>query len=411
MKSDIASGSRVGVENGKTSSPSNEETERQSASSFGEAVSFVSRYSKLLVLSDDRSGASIAIWPAKQGRVLTSSVSGPDGLSFGWINRELIASGDVREHINAVGGEDRIWVGPEGGQFSIFFAPGAPFDLDHWYTPAPIDLEPFDIVEKSAHSVSFKRAFQLKNYSGTSFEVAIGRTVRLLSGDQVWRHLGIRSVHGVKQVGYESENELTNLASASWNAENGLLSLWVLGQFQSTLQTTIILPIRKGPIEQLGVPVTTDYFGIVPADRISITEDRVLFKGDSNHRSKLGLSPSRAKGLLGSYDGQNHVLTIVQYSQPSGSARYVNSSWRIQEEPYKGDVVNCYNDGPPTPGKPQLGQFYELESSSPAVALGSSETIQHTQRTIHLVGADEQLEGICLDVLGVRLEDIHSFSR
>ncbi len=382
----------------------------KSANSFGETVAFVSGYSELLVLSDDRSGASIAVWPAKQGRVLTSSASGPDGPSFGWINRELIASGEVREHINAVGGEDRIWLGPEGGQFSIFFAPGVPFDLDHWYTPAPLDIEPFDIVAQGADFVRFRRAFQLKNYSGASFEVRIDRTVRLLTSEQVWSHLGIDPVGGVKLVGFESENELTNLAAGNWNIENGLLSIWILGQFQSTLQTTIILPIRTGSNEQLGVPVTSDYFGIVPANRLSIAEERVLFKADSNYRSKLGLSPSRAKGLLGSYDGENHVLTIVQYSEPGRPERYVNSAWKIQEEPYKGDVANCYNDGPPSPEKPQLGEFYELESSSPAVALGHNETVRHTQRTIHLAGGDEQLEAISRDVLGVRLEDVRAFN-
>jgi hypothetical protein len=382
----------------------------KSANSFGETVAFVSGYSKLLVLSDDRSGASIAVWPAKQGRVLTSSASGPDGPGFGWINRELIASGEVREHINAVGGEDRIWLGPEGGQFSIFFAPGVPFDLDHWYTPAPLDIAPFDIVAQSADFVSFRKAFQLKNYSGASFEVRINRTVRLLTSEQVWSHIGINPVSGVNLVGFESENELTNLAAKNWNIENGLLSIWILGQFQSTSKTTIILPIRTGPNEQLGVPVTSDYFGIVPANRLSVTEERVLFKADSNYRSKLGLSPSRAKGLLGSYDGVNHVLTVVQYSEPGEPQRYVNSTWKIQEEPYKGDVANCYNDGPPSPGKPQLGEFYELESSSPAAELGHNETVRHTQRTIHVVGADEQLEAISRDVLGVRLEDVRAFN-
>jgi hypothetical protein len=32
--------------------------------------------------------------------------------------------------MNAVGGEDRIWLGPEGGQLSIFFAPGVPYPGD-----------------------------------------------------------------------------------------------------------------------------------------------------------------------------------------------------------------------------------------------------------------------------------------
>ncbi len=410
MKSDITSGSGVDVEDGKIGSSFLTHHRQESANSFGETVAFVNGYSKLLVLSDDRSGASIAVWPAKQGRVLTSSVSGADGPGFGWVNRELIVSGEVREHINAVGGEDRIWLGPEGGQFSIFFAPGAPFDLDHWYTPAPLDTEPFDIVAQSANFVSFRRAFQLRNYSGTSFEVRIDRTVRLLSSERVWSHLGIHPVGEVKLVGFESQNGLTNLDLENWNLENGLLSIWVLGQFQSTSETTIILPIRTGSSGQLGVPVTSDYFGSIPANRLSVTEERVLFKADSKHRGKLGLSPLRAKGLLGSYDDENHVLTIVQYSQPDRPAKYVNSAWKIQEEPYKGDVANCYNDGPPSPGKPQLGQFYELESSSPVVALGHNETVRHTQRTIHLVGADEQLDAISRDVLGVGLEAIRAFN-
>ena len=166
MKNEIRAGSRVGVESERIPSTSSAQNQQEGANSFGETVAFVSGYSELIVLSDDRSGASIAVWPEKQGRVLTSSVSGADGPGFGWINRELIASGEVSEHINAVGGEDRIWLGPEGGQFSIFFAPGAPFDFDHWYTPAPLDIEPFEIVAKSANSVSLRRAFQLRNYSG-----------------------------------------------------------------------------------------------------------------------------------------------------------------------------------------------------------------------------------------------------
>ncbi len=378
--------------------------------SFGEVVAFVNQHSKLLVLSDDRSGASIAVWPAMQGRVLTSSAAGDEGRSFGWFNRELIGSGKVQAHINAVGGEDRVWIGPEGGQFSIFFAPGVPFDLEHWFTPAPIDTEPFDVVSQTKTSVVLRRAFHLINYSGTRFNVQVDREVRLLSDAEIWRDLDVAGVNGVRVVGYESENKLTNLDSHTWNKETGLLSLWVLGQFQSTPQSTIILPIRAGSAAELGIPVTTDYFGSVPADRIAVKAQAVFLKADSNYRSKLGLSPQRSKGVLGSYDAENHVLTIVQYSQPSEPAEYVNSAWKIQKEPYKGDVANCYNDGAPAPGKPQLGHFYELESSSPAEALKAHETIAHVHRTIHLVGPEQKLDAIARATLGVGLEDVRAFN-
>lgn len=380
------------------------------ANSFGEVVSFVNRHSQLLVLADARDEACIAVWPAMQGRVLTSTAAGAGGLSFGWINRELIASGMVLEHVNSVGGEDRIWLGPEGGQYSIYFAPGVPFDLEHWFTPAAIDTEAFEIVKQSAGTVSLRRDIHLTNYSATNFHVQIDREVRLLSNEQIWSGLKIVTVSGIKAVGYESENKLTNLDQVSWSADTGLLSLWVLGQFQSNPRTTIILPIKAGSPSELGIPVTTDYFGSVPEDRIAIHQDAVFFKADGDYRSKLGLSLQRAKGILGSYDAENGTLTIAQHTLPTGPAKYVNSAWKLQDDPYSGDVTNCYNDGPPSPGGAQLGKFYELESSSPAAALNSNETLAHTHRTVHMTGDEPQLDMICQATLGVTLDQIRSFN-
>ncbi|MGB6727675.1 MAG: DUF6786 family protein [Terracidiphilus sp.] len=376
-----------------------------SDSSFGEVVAFVNRHTKLIVLKDDHVGAAIAVWPAMQGRVLTSTAGGDAGLSFGWYNRDLIASGKVQAHINAVGGEDRLWLGPEGGQFSIFFASGAPFDLAHWYTPAPLDTEAFEIVGQTSTKIAFRKSFELTNYFGTKFHVQIDREVRLLAESDVWRHLGMSAVSGDKVVGFESDNRLTILSSTSWSSDTGLLSLWILGQFEATPQTTIVLPIKPGPESELGIPVKMDYFGTVPADRIRVQPNAVFFKADANYRSKLGLSPMRAKGVSGSYDALNHVLTIVQYDQPDAPAEYVNSSWEIQAHPYQGDVANCYNDGPPTPDAPQLGHFYELESSSPARVLKVGESVGHIHRTIHLVGTEPELDRIAQQLLGVHLND------
>ena len=160
----------------------------------------------------------------------------------------------------------------------------------------------------------------------------------------------------------------------------------------------------------MGIPVTTDYFGVVPQERIAITPGAVFFKADACYRGKLGLSLQRAKGILGSYDAQNSALTIVQHSLPSNPEKYVNSAWKIQKDPYRGDVANCYNDGPPSAGKPQLGRFYELESSSPARILKSHETVEHTQRTIHVLGTGQQLDAITRATLGVGLDQIRDFN-
>ncbi len=82
--------------------------------------------------------------------------------------------------------------------------------------------------------------------------------------------------------------------------------------------------------------------------------------------------------------------------------------WEIQEAPYAGDVVNSYNDGPPTPGVEQLGAFYELETSSPAAELGPGERLSHVHRTFHFQGPEAALDAIARKTLGVSLDVIKS---
>src|SRR5512136_2409111 len=106
---------------------------------FKDDVAFLKANTKVIVLTAPDNLAQVAVNPDLQGRVMTSTAGGPDGLSFGWINREALAAGQNNPHMNAFGGEDRFWLGPEGGQFSIFFKKGAAFDLDHWFTPPPIN--------------------------------------------------------------------------------------------------------------------------------------------------------------------------------------------------------------------------------------------------------------------------------
>jgi len=154
--------------------------------------------------------------------------------------------------------------------------------------------------------------------------------------------------------------------------------------------------------------VNDAYFGKVPADRLVVKDGVMFFRGDGQYRSKIGLSPQRARPVLGSYDALNKVLTIVQYDKPAGASDYVNSMWELQKEPYKGDVVNSYNDGPPAPGAKPMGPFYEMETSSPAAALKPGATISHVHRTFHLQGPEKDLDAISNAVLGVTLEQIKS---
>jgi hypothetical protein len=373
---------------------------------FTDDVAFLKQHVEVLVLSDKTGSNQVAVIPAYQCRVMTSTAGGPQGISYGWVNRDLISSGQKKEHINVFGGEDRFWIGPEGGQYSVFFKKGDPFDLDHWFTPASVDTEPFDLVGKAQDRVHCRRLIELTNYSGTTFNLEVNREIRLLDSKSAQKNLGVAVKPGVKVVAYESINSIKNIGTKAWVKEGGLLSIWILGMFNAADATTIVVPFVKGDASKLGPVVNDAYFGKVPSDRLVIKDGVMYFAADANYRSKIGVPPRRAKSMIGSYDANNRVLTIVQFTLPKGASGYVNSMWEVQKEPFGGDAVNSYNDGPPKPGADQLGRFYELETSSPALALKPNEIGTHVSRTMHLEGPEKELDAIARATLGVGLEAI-----
>ena len=252
-------------------------TPRACAATFGDDAAFLKSHTDLIVLSDAKGMAKVAVSPAWQGRVMTSTAGADDGLSFGWINRELISSGKLLPHMNAFGGEDRFWMGPEGGQFSIFFAKGAKFEFADWFTPAAFDALPFKVVRQAKDHAVFASEFPLTNYSGTGFEVAVHREVRLLSTEAAWRKLGVKPSRDVSLVAYETDNRITNAGKNAWKKDTGLLSIWILGMFTPSPSATIVVPIKSGPESKLGVRVTSDYFGQVPPDRLVVKDDVIYF--------------------------------------------------------------------------------------------------------------------------------------
>jgi hypothetical protein len=377
------------------------------AQTYVNDVNFLTRHTEVITIQPDRtSNAFIAVCPALQGRVMTCTAAGPGGTSYGWINRDLIASGEKRPHINAYGGEDRFWLGPEGGQFSVFFAKGDPQDLAHWQTPAVFDSEPFDVARRQTDNVLLRKRMKVVNASGTVFELELQREIRALGGNDPGKLLGIQPTSFVRWVGYQSRNKITNTSDREWKRESGLLSAWILGMFNPTPGSTIVIPYKEGPDEKYGPVLNDSYFGKVPADRLKVTPGVIYFRGDGQYRSKIGVSPRRSLGVLGCYDADNETLTVVLFHQPKGVTDYVNSMWEIQKDPYSGDAANSYNDGPASAGAAPLGPFYELESSSPALALKPGIAYTHVHSTFHFQGPVEELDQIAIRVFGVGLNQI-----
>jgi hypothetical protein len=377
-----------------------------STSQFESDLTFLRQNTDVVVLSDASGMAQVVVAPEYQGRVMTSTTGGADAPSFGWIGRVAIASRQRQPHINVFGGEDRFWLGPEGGQFSLYFKQGDPFDLDHWQVPDAIDWGGWDVDNRSARAVRFRKRISLTNYTGTSFDMDVDRTIRLLTAEDFTAYFGEPLGNGVRMVAFESSNTVKNVGRDPWLPTSGLVSVWILGMFTPSPETTIAIPFVAGPESERGPVVNDAYFGKVPDDRLRVKGSVVFFRGDGQYRSKIGLSPLRARSVAGSYDGKRRVLTLVQYTRPPDADAYVNSMWEFQREPFKGDVINSYNDGPPAAGKPPLGPFYELETSSPALGLSPTQQHTHVHRTFHLVGPEADLDRIAGATLGVRLTEL-----
>jgi hypothetical protein len=74
---------------------------------YGHNRDFLKKHVRVVELRNGNS--ELALIPAWQGRVMTSSAEGDHGFSLGWINHDLIASKKIQQHINAFGGEKRIY--------------------------------------------------------------------------------------------------------------------------------------------------------------------------------------------------------------------------------------------------------------------------------------------------------------
>ena len=382
---------------------------------FANDLAFIREHTDVVLLHDG--DAAVAVAPAYQGRVMTSTFDSNAGPSFGWINRPVIEKGllsdedrkgTLEEHIYIFGGEERFWIGPEGGQYAVFFKPGSKFEFSDWTTPAAIDTEAFAIAEQTATSAKFQHKTELVNHSGTKFSVGIDRTVKLLKQQEASQILEVEFGKGLRMVGYETDNRITNTGPDAWKPETGLLSIWILGMYNPSPKTTVVIPFKPGDEDTLGVKVNDSYFGKVPPEYLRVEDERLFFRGDGTRRGKIGVTPQRSMGIAGSYDAAGKVLNIVTYNVQESPNGFVNSMWELQDEPYVGDVINSYNDGSPEEGKPPLGPFYELETSSPAAALGPGQTMRHVQRTFHIQGSEDELNPLAKSLLGVDLSAIKS---
>ena len=109
---------------------------------YVEDIESIAAKTKVIELISDNGKGRIAIAPAVQGKVLTTTYGGLQGASNGWLNQKAIEADHLA--VAAIGGEDRVWFGPLGSQHSFYFQQKRPLDQDNWLVPPSLSVEPYE---------------------------------------------------------------------------------------------------------------------------------------------------------------------------------------------------------------------------------------------------------------------------
>ncbi|MDR1880759.1 MAG: hypothetical protein LBQ78_07470 [Tannerellaceae bacterium] len=368
---------------------------------FGYDLHFLSQKDSLVTLTSGDGEAQVIVSPRYQGKVFTSTSGGLGGKSLGYLNYTALEAEELNEHINAYGGENRLWLGPEGGRYSVFFEPGAAQVFDNWHTPKPLDIEPWTVLFSDRREVALEKEMQVSNYLGNRLQVKLSRKVRLLEASEIKERLGIAPAGGVKLVAYATENSVTNAGDFAWTEETGTVCIWILDMFNTAPRAVTVVPFDE---KAAGVVATTDYFGEIPADRFKTVGSVAYLKTDGHFRSKIGMSAGRTTAIAGNYDPDSGQLTIITFDKDREGI-YLNQEWNPEKDPLVGDALNAYNDGPLEDGS-IMGPFLELESASPAAFLSPGESLAHSHHVFHFTGGEDALSEVTEALLGVSIQEI-----
>jgi hypothetical protein len=360
---------------------------------FSRDVQFLKDFADAVVL-EAPGGGKVVVSPKLSGRVMTSAFSDNEP-GFGLVNREAITRPPVARGFSNYGGEDRLWLAPEGGPYGLFFDPGAKQELANWYVPPAMDGGVRTPTGQDAASVSFHERIALRNVEGVAFDLSIDRKVEALGKDELEKLLGAALPEGAKFVAFRTTNKVTNEAKVALPAD-ALVAPWILGQFRPSPKTTVLLPYKGA--EDV---IKKDYFGVVPPDRLALLPEGdggvARFKGDAQLRSKIGVSAAGALGWLGAWDAQRKVLTLVNHSLPPAGAVVPDCNWTVPNPRVKsGDVATSYNHG-------EEPRFFELESIGPALGAAPKSSVTQVQTTIHLAAEPAALAEIAKRLLRATL--------
>lgn len=350
-------------------------------------------------------GTVVVAAPSLVGRVLCTGIDGLEGETESYILPDEIRKGHRPSGPggtwNNFGGEERVWLAPEGGRFSLFFPEGEAQTMDTYTVPEPLNSTRFQTVEgsESRDSVTCMASISLTSVRGTVYEIRMIRRVRLLEGSPFSMGYGDR----VRVVGFETSTTVFNAGDAAWTRETGAPAIWTLGQFKAGKRRIVVVPYRRGQTGSDQDAVSTENFRLLnPGGTQGLTayfrvdQQCVLFRVNGGAQTKLEFPHKTATGRIGAVDLAHPVLTIVEsrvYPELDYVAGY---ALPYSGDPYDGGASSSFV----LSRESTIPPFFEMESCSPALFLQPGESYEHVSRTYHIRGPLGPLRSICHRHLG-----------
>ncbi len=363
--------------------------------SFSDDLKILETVDQLTILQNGE--AAIAVSGAYQGRVFTSTATGLNGPSIGWYKRNTIIAGNSANLMASIGGESRMWFGPEAGKYALFFDGGVEQIPENVITPTDLNQMKFEVTDQSNTYVLSEGNMRIPNANGFVFALKAKRLITLLNQEEIEASLEISLPEDLPTVAFSVATEIENTGLVQWTKDGGLIAIWDLACIPPSPNSWVIIPTSK-PKESI-----TPYFTAVKEGGIFYAENAILYNSDGGYLNKIGVVPSYCRNVFGSYSPERNQLHIVKYSLDNDSI-YVNSQWG-NSDPYNGDVINVFN-GEVDLELDRNWPFYELETSSSAKELMPGEKMKHTQSIYHFVGSKAALNEIAKIVLGVSLNEL-----
>jgi hypothetical protein len=359
-------------------------------SNFANDLEFIRQFDAPIVLKSEDEQSQIVLSAQHQGRVLTSSATGLQGISNAWLNRDAI-----KTKKGNVGGEDRTWIAPIGSKFSLFYPAGKAIKSENWRVPPALQAKDYLVVSQNSHSAHFQKNLDLVNYQNTAFSARLDRKITLLSAPEIAKSLDVTFPKTVNQVGYPSFNSLTNIGD-DWNIENGLITIWSLAMLQGSDDNISMFAIKpeQAPAQSYLYPL----YG----DRLISKDHLVFYKTDGKYRSKIGIPAAMSKDLMLSYAPSLNRLTVIKFSL-APAENYPISLEQADTTLVKGDVTNAYNHGNMDGSLLDDSAFFELESAAPMLALKTNGSVTHTQQVVHFIGTTAELDLISSQLIGINV--------